>query len=109
MNELQLWGIFFAVAVGTFALRLSFLEIHGRWRIPRLLKRALPYVPASVLAALVFPAVLRVDGQGGDIAFGNPQLPAALVAAWIAWYSRSTILTLITGMATLWFLKFVLA
>ena len=32
----------------------------------------------------------------------NPQIPAAIVAAWVAWKTRSTVLTLAVGMAVLW-------
>ena len=60
MTELWLWGLFLAVGVGTFALRLSFIELYGQLRIPTALHRALAYVPASVLAALVLPAVITV-------------------------------------------------
>ncbi|MGE8064792.1 AzlD domain-containing protein [Pseudomonas sp. NPDC089569] len=105
MSDLSLWGIFLAVSVGTFVMRLSFVELHGRWRVPPLLSRALAYVPASVLAALVLPAVVYPNGQG-ELLLSNPQIPAALVAAGVAWKTRSTVLTLALGMATLWALKF---
>lgn len=104
MSDPALWGIFLAVGVGTFIMRLSFVELYGRWQMPPLLSRALVYVPASVLAALVLPAVVYPAGQGG-FAFDNPQVPAAIVAAWVAWKTRSTVLTLFVGMAALWGLK----
>jgi branched-subunit amino acid transport protein len=104
MSELALWSISIAVGVGTFAMRLSFIGLHGRWRIPPLLQRAMAYIPASVLAALVLPAVVLPGGHG-DFAFANPQIPAALVAALVAWWTRSTVLTLVAGMAMLWGLK----
>jgi branched-subunit amino acid transport protein len=106
MSDLSLWGMFLAVGVGTFAMRLSFVELYGRWRIPALLSRALLYVPASVLASLVLPAVVYPNGQG-EFVFNNPQIPAAIIAAWIAWKIRSTVLTLAVGMAALWAFKLI--
>lgn len=106
MSDLALWGIFLAVGVGTFFMRLSFVELYGRWRMPPLLSRALVYVPASVLAALVLPAVVYPGGQG-EFALDNPQIPAAIIAAWIAWKTRSTVLTLAVGMAVLWGLRLI--
>lgn len=106
MSDLSLWGMFLAVGVGTFAMRLSFVELYGRWRIPALLSRALLYVPASVLASLVLPAVVYPNGQG-EFVFDNPQIPAAIIAAWIAWKTRSTVLTLVVGMAALWAFKLI--
>jgi branched-subunit amino acid transport protein len=105
MSDLALWGLFVAVGVGTFVMRLSFVELYGRWRIPELLDRALRYVPASVLAALVLPAVVYPNGHS-EFVLGNPQVPAAVVAAWVAWKTRNTILTLAVGMGALWAFKF---
>lgn len=105
MTELWLWGLFLAVAVGTFALRLSFIELYGQLRIPAALQRALAYVPASVLAALVLPAVI-FSGSGSDISSMNPRIPAALVAALVAWKARNTLFTLAVGMGFLWTLQF---
>ena len=104
MSELALWSIFVAVGAGTFAMRLSFIGLYGRLRIPPLLQRAMAYIPASVLAALVLPAVL-LPADHGDFALANPQLPAAVVATFFAWWTRSTVLTLVAGMAVLWGLK----
>lgn len=108
MNDLSMWGMFLGAGIGTFLLRLSFVEIHGRWRIPALLNRALPYVPASVLSALVLPAVVYPAGPGEWVA-NNPQLPAACLAALVAWATKSTVLTLALGMAALWAFKFLLS
>ncbi|MDR9752443.1 AzlD domain-containing protein [Pseudomonas sp. SZMC_28357] len=107
MSDWALWGLFLAVGIGTFVMRLSFVELHGRWRMPPLLSRALAYVPASVLAALVLPAVVYPNGQGAFV-LANPQIPAALLAAWVAWKTRSTVLTLAVGMAALWVGKYLL-
>lgn len=104
MSELALWGMFLAVGVGTFLMRLSFVELYGRWRMPELLNRALRYVPASVLAALVLPAVVYPNGHG-EFVLGNPQIPAAILAALIAWKTRNTVLTLAAGMGALWLFR----
>jgi len=104
MSDLVLWSIFIAVGVGTFAMRLSFIGLYGRLRIPPLLQRAMAYIPASVLAALVLPAVVLPGGHG-DFALNNPQIPAAVVATLVAWRTRNTLLTLAAGMIVLWGLK----
>jgi branched-subunit amino acid transport protein len=83
MSDLALWGLFLAVGVGTFVMRLSFVELYGRWRIP----------------AVVYP-----NGHG-EFVLGNPQIPAAIIAAWVAWKTRNTVLTLAAGMGALWLFK----
>jgi branched-subunit amino acid transport protein len=99
-----LWLTIAAVAVGTFLLRLSFIEMWKWLRVPPLLMRALEYVPAAVLAALVMPALLR-SGGSIDVSFDNLRLYAGLAALAVAWYSRSMLLTLTVGMAALWLLQ----
>ena len=78
MSDLALWGMFLAAGLGTFAMRLSFVELYGRLRIPSVLSRALLYVPASVLAALVLPAVVYPNGQGAFV-LNNPRYPPPLL------------------------------
>ncbi|MCW2291261.1 branched-subunit amino acid transport protein [Pseudomonas sp. BIGb0408] len=104
MSDLFLWGLFLAVGLGTFAIRLSFLELYGQIRIPAILSQALQFVPASVLAALVLPAVVYPGGQS-EVVWSSPQIPAAIVATLIAWKVRNTTLTLVAGMGTLWALE----
>ncbi|MBV1787334.1 AzlD domain-containing protein [Marinobacterium sp. D7] len=103
MSDLALWGLFVAVSLGTFALRFSFIGLHGRLHIPPIFKRALAYVPASVLAALVLPAV-TLTGTEHSFTIDNLRIPAAAVAALVAWKSHNTLLTLAAGMGTLWLL-----
>lgn len=100
MSELSQWGLFLLIGAGTFAIRLSFIEFYGSLRIPPLLRRALLYVPASVLAAVVLP------DRHAAFDWSNPQIPAALLAALVAWRTKSTLLTLTVGMGVLWALKY---
>ncbi len=69
-----------------------------------MVNQALAYVPAAVLAALVLPALLRPEGVV-DLSVDNLRLIAGLVAGAVAWYSRSVLLTLATGMGLLWLLQ----
>ncbi|MCE7765090.1 AzlD domain-containing protein [Pseudomonas putida] len=104
MSEMTQWITFALIGLGTFAIRLSFIELHSVLRIPPLFRRALAYVPASVLAALVLPAVVFPD-RHAEFDWMNPQIPAAALAALVAWRTRSTLLTLVVGMGALWALK----
>jgi branched-subunit amino acid transport protein len=104
MSELSQWGLFLLIGAGTFAIRLSFIEFYGSLRIPPLLRRALLYMPASVLAALVLPAVVYPNRQAA-FDWSNPQIPAAILAGLVAWRTKSTLLTLVVGLGALWALK----
>lgn len=104
MSTMTSWLIIGAIAVGTYLLRLSFIQAWQWIDVPPALARALRYVPAAVFAALVLPA-LTVSGGAIDVSPANPRLVAGVLAAAVAWYSRSVILTLCAGMGALWLLQ----
>jgi branched-subunit amino acid transport protein len=104
MNTTTLWLTIAGAAAVTFALRLSFFVLLGRIEVPPFLERALRYVPAAVLTAVVIPLLFDQDGAL-DVSLGNERLLAGLAAALICWRTRSVPLTLVGGMATLWTLQ----
>jgi branched-subunit amino acid transport protein len=57
-----------------------------------------------VLTAVVIPLLFYEDGVL-QFSLGNERLLAGLAAALIAWRTRSVLLTLGGGMATLWILQ----
>jgi branched-subunit amino acid transport protein len=88
----------------TFAIRLSFIALLGRVQVPPLLTRALRFVPAAVLSAIIFPELL-VRGGAVDPSPTNPRLLAGLLAVGVALKTRSVTLTIGAGMAALWALQ----
>lgn len=87
----------------TYALRLSAIALLGRMEMAASVRRALRFVPPAVLSALITPALVRPAGVT-DLSPANSHLLAGLIAAAVAWYSRSTLLTIGMGMAALWIL-----
>jgi len=108
MSSTTLWLTILGVGAGTYLLRLSFIEMWKWLRVPPLLMRALDYVPSAVLAALVLPSLLR-SGGSIDVSLDNLRLYAGLMATAVAWYSKSMLLTLATGMIALWGLQALMA
>ncbi len=104
MSTPPLWMTILGAGAVTIALRLSFIALLGRIRIPLSLGQALRFVPAAVLTAMVIPLLLYEDGAL-EVSLGNERLLAGLVAALIAWRTRNVLLTLGGGMATLWILQ----
>ena len=104
MSDATLWLTILGAGLGTWLLRLSFIELWQWMSVPPLLNRALRYVPPAVLAALVVPALVRSGGVI-DLSPDNLRLVAGIVAAAVAWFSRNVLLTLATGMGMLWFLQ----
>jgi branched-subunit amino acid transport protein len=96
-----------SIGIGTYLTRLSLIGASGRRRLPAAVERALPYIAPSVLAALILPAVLRPDGAV-DVTLDNLRLPAAIVAAGVAWRTRNVALTTAAGLCSLWLLQWLL-
>jgi branched-subunit amino acid transport protein len=94
------WAVIVAAGVGTFLLRASFLLLFERMGgIPPRLVRALGYVPAAVLAALVVPALVAPGGDATVV--GNNRLLAGAVAALVAWRTENVLATIVVGMVAL--------
>lgn len=104
MNGYPVWLLFIALAVGTFALRFSFVYLFGKFDMPGWLRRALRFVPASVLAALVFPALTYSNGTL-DLSLNNIHLLAGLGGALVAWRTKNVLWTIAVGMVLFWVLE----
>jgi len=101
---MSLWLIVIAMGVITYALRLSLLGVLGRLEAPPLLSRALRFVPAAVLSAIILPDLLQPGGKL-NLSLGNLRLLAGLLAMAVAWRTRSVVLTVAVGLAAFWVLQ----
>ena len=103
-GALKLWIVIVVVGALNYASRLSFIAFFANRNVPPLLARALRFVPVAMLTALVVPMVLSPTAAGA-LAGVNPRIPAALVAFVVAFFTRSTLKTLLAGMGSLWLLQ----
>ena len=106
MSSGTLWLTILGMGVITFGLRYSFIALSGRLELPPTLRRALRFVPAAVLSALVLPALVYPSGEL-FLSLSNDRLVAGLIALGVAWRSKSILLTLVVGMVALWLLQLV--
>lgn len=104
MSAASTWLLFLAIGLGTFLLRFLFIYLSGKLAMPAPLTRALRFVPAAALAALVFPALTHPAGHL-DLSLHNFRLLAGLGGALVAWKTRNVLLTILVGMALLWILE----
>ena len=104
MSAASIWLLFLAIGLGTFTLRFLFIYLFGKIEMPDWLRRALRFVPAAALAALVFPALTHPTGHL-DLSLQNFRLLAGLGGAIVAWRTRNVLLTILVGMALLWMLE----
>lgn len=96
-----LWITVLAMGAVTYLVRVMPILLLGRVELPPIVLRALRYVPGAVLSAIVLPELVLHDGALA-LSPGNPRLLAGILAALVAWRTRSMLLTIVVGMAALW-------
>ena len=98
------WLTILAAGLITYATRLSFILLFERMEIPAWLRHSLRFVPAAMLSAIFVPELVF---QNGSLALtpANPRLLAGIAAILVAWRTKNILLTLISGMVTLWILQ----
>ncbi|POZ63141.1 AzlD domain-containing protein [Chromobacterium alticapitis] len=84
--------------LATLSVRASFLIFGQRLAFPAWLNRALHYVPAAVLSALVAPMALAPAGRI-DLSWHNAYLVGTAVAIAIAWKNGKTLLAIVISFA----------
>lgn len=93
-----------AMSIVTFCARYSMIAILGRWKVSPIVTSALAYVPIAAFAAIAAPDLLLHDGSI-VVGAANPRFVAGIVAVFVAYVSRSVLLTLGAGMSVLWALQ----
>ena len=101
---MTVWLIMIALALGTFLIRISFIVLLSNRDVHPLIVRALRFVPASVLSALVIPQFIT-HNNSLSLSLGNPRLIAGIIATVIAWRTKNVLLTILGGMVVLWVLQ----
>lgn len=102
-SDAALWGLLLTMGALTLTLRASFFVLGDRVRIPRIVQRALDYVPAAVLAAIVAPAFVHLTpGEAVDLTVQAPRWAAGVVGVAAALITRNMLVVLVLGMVTLW-------
>jgi len=81
----------------TYLPRLLPVWLLAKRNLPRVVMIWLRYVPAAVLAAMLFPALIIQDGVL-DVSLSNLYLLAFIPTLLVAWKTRSLFGAVITGM-----------
>ena len=88
------------MAAVTYATRVGFIGVARQFELHPLLRRSLEYVPVSILAALVFPAVLAPAGRI-ESPFDNIYVWAAVFTTVVLLLTRRQWLAIVLGVAGL--------
>lgn len=104
---MNIWLVMLIGGLLTFAIRLSFILLLERVRMPEWFRRGLRFVPVAVLSAIILPELVSPNGSL-FLSWRNPQLLAGMAAILVAWKTKNVILTILAGMAALLVFQFLL-
>ena len=94
------WLAIIGLAIGTFAIRYSFIGLLAGKKLPPRFERALQLAVPAIFAALVLPLILFQDNQL-NLALRWPHAVAAIITGVYAWWHGGMLISLLIGMASL--------
>ena len=102
----MIWWVMLACGLLTFAARFVMFSDIAPKKLPGWSENVLSFVPVAVLTAIIVPSVM-IGMDGTPQLAGNPRLPAVLFAIIVAWFSRSVLATIASGLVTMWCLNWI--
>ena len=100
------WALIIYCGIITYLTRFSMIALLKKEMFNDRIREVLSYVPSAIFPAIIFPAIF-LDDLGGFQFEDNPKILAAAIAMIIGILSRNIIATIISGLASYWFLIFV--
>jgi len=100
------WALIIYCGLITYLTRFSMIALIKKEMFNDRIREILSYVPSAIFPAIIFPAIF-LDNSGLLIFEDNPKIIAAIIATIIGIFSRSIIATIFSGLASYWFIIFV--
>ena len=100
------WALIIYCGIITYLTRFSMIAILKKEMFNNRVRDVLSYVPSAIFPAIIFPAIF-LDDLGQLQLENNPKILAAGIAMIIGILSRSIIATIFSGLASYWFIIFV--
>ena len=100
------WALIIYCGLITYLTRFSMIALIKKEMFNDRVRQVLSYVPSAIFPAIIFPAIF-LDNSGSILIENNPKIMAAIIATIIGIFSRSIIATIFSGLASYWFLIFV--
>ena len=100
------WALIVSCGIITFLTRFSMIALLKKEMFNDRARQVLSYVPSAIFPAIIFPAIF-LDDTGLIQIEDNPKILAALIAMIIGIMTKNIIATIFSGLASYWFLIFV--
>ena len=101
------WTLIIYCGLVTYLTRFSMIALIKKEMFNDRIREVLSYVPSAIFPAIIFPAIFLAS-SGSLIFEDNPKIIAAIIATIIGIFSRSIIATIFSGLASYWFIIFVI-
>ena len=99
------WALIFFCGINTYLTRFSMIALIKKEMFNDRIREILSFVPSAIFPAIIFPAIF-IDNTGLFQIENNPKIIAAIIATIIGVVTRSIIATIFSGLASYWFLIF---
>lgn len=95
------WTVIFLLMVGTISIRGSLIAFSKKIKINERAKELFSFIPAAILPAFIVPSSFF---HQGNVAFldGKERLFILGVAAMVCLWTKSTLITILTGLIGLY-------
>ena len=100
------WTLIIYCGLITFLTRFSMIALLKKDMFNDRIREVLSYVPSAIFPAIIFPAIF-LDNAGSIQIEDNPKILAAFIAMIVGIFTKNTIATNFSGLASYWFLIFV--
>ena len=100
------WFLIICCGLITYLTRFTMIALIKKEMFNDRIREILSFVPSAIFPAIIFPAIF-INETGLFQIEENPKILAAIIAMMIGILSRSIIATIFSGLASYWFLIFV--
>ena len=100
------WTLILFCGAITYLTRFLMIAILKKEMFNDRIREVLSYVPSAIFPAIIFPAIF-LDNFGQFQFEDNPKILAAAIAVIVGVLSRNIIATIFSGLASYWFLIFI--
>ena len=100
------WTLIIYCGLITYLTRFTMIALIKKEMFNDRIREILSFVPSAIFPAIIFPAIF-INETGIFQIEENPKILAAIIAMVIGILSRSIIATIFSGLASYWFLIFV--
>jgi len=100
------WTLIIYCGLITYLTRFTMIALIKKEMFNDRIREILSFVPSAIFPAIIFPAIF-INETGLFQIEENPKIIAAIIAMVIGILSRSIVATIFSGLATYWFLIFI--